>query len=160
MLPTYNRFRSAHRDTFSSMKKSSHAEQIGTKEERRDPHAPIAIVDDEESIRTALKSLLKSLGFRVEGFASAEDFLHSDHLRDTTCLILDVQMPGTGGLELQRQLAVADWRIPIIFISAHRDEAARAQALQAGAVDFLFKPFSEEALLTAVHAALAAAGCF
>jgi len=112
------------------------------------------IVDDDESVREALQSLLKSMGLRAEGFVSAEDFLHSAPLPDTTCLILDVRMPGMGGLELQRQLAADERRIPIIFITAHGDEDTRARALQAGAVDFLAKPFSEEALLTAVHVAL------
>lgn len=116
----------------------------------------ISIVDDDESIREAIKSLLRSVGFRVEGFASAEDFLSSEHVRDTACLILDVRMPRISGLELQRQLATANCRIPIIFITAHGNEEARAQALQAGAVDFLNKPFSEEALLNAIHLAVQA----
>ena len=114
----------------------------------------ISIVDDDESIREAIESLLRSVGFRVEGFASAEDFLRSEQLRDTACLILDVRMPGMSGLELQRQLATASSRIPIIFITAHGSEEARAQARQAGAVDFLNKPFSEEALLNAIHGAV------
>jgi FixJ family two-component response regulator len=115
--------------------------------------AIISIVDDDESVRDAVESLLKSLGFRVAVFASAEGFLHSGRLQDTACLILDMRMPGMNGLELQRQLAAAQWRIPIIFITAHDEEAARAQALQAGVVDCLRKPFSEEALLRAVRSA-------
>jgi len=133
---------------------SSREQQPKEAEGKRGPHPLIAIVDDDESVREALQSLLKSMGLRAEGFASAEDFLHSAPLPDTTCLILDVRMPGMGGLELQRQLAVAERRIPIIFITAHGDENARMQALRAGAVDFLAKPFSEEALLAAVHSAL------
>jgi FixJ family two-component response regulator len=114
----------------------------------------ISIVDDDESVREALRSLIKSVGFSAEIFASAEDFLNSSHLKDTACLILDVQMPGMGGLELQRQLASGDYPIPIIFITAHKNEEAQARALQAGAIDFLRKPFSEQALLDAVDAAL------
>jgi CheY-like chemotaxis protein len=114
----------------------------------------ISVVDDDESVREAIESLLKSVGFRTEVSASAEEFLHADHRQETRCLILDVRMPGMSGLELQRQLAAAGSRIPIIFITAHGDEEARAQALAAGAVDFLRKPFSEEALLGAVQATL------
>jgi FixJ family two-component response regulator len=114
----------------------------------------ISIVDDDESVREALRSLIKSVGLRAEIFASAEDFLNSSHLKDTVCLILDVQMPGMGGLELQRQLGSGNYLIPIIFISAHKNEEAQARALQAGAIDFLRKPFSEQALLSAVDAAL------
>jgi FixJ family two-component response regulator len=114
----------------------------------------VSIVDDDESVRVALTSLLRSVGFDVYVFARAEDFLHSDYRHDTACLILDVRMPGMSGLELQRQLAATDCRIPIIFITAHDDEATRAQALQSGAAAFLSKPFGEEALLTAVYAAL------
>jgi FixJ family two-component response regulator len=136
------------------MKRSSRGKRTKKKEGERGPHSLIAIVDDDEAVREALQSLLKSMGLRAEGFASAEEFLQSAHLPGTTCLILDVRMPGMGGLELQRQLAAAECRIPIIFITAHGDEDTRARALQAGAVDFLAKPFSEEALLTAVHLAL------
>jgi FixJ family two-component response regulator len=136
------------------MKKSSRGKRTKGKEGERGPQAFIAIVDDEESVREALQSLLKSMGFRAEGFASGEDFLQSALLPGTTCLILDVRMPGMGGLELQRQLAAQKRRIPIIFVTAHGDEDTRARALQAGAVDFLAKPFSEDALLTAVHSAL------
>ena len=114
----------------------------------------IAIVDDDDSLRKSLDNLLRSVGFRTQGFASAEAFLRSNHIPDTTCLILDVRMPGMSGLELQRQLGAANWHIPIIFISAHADDDARARALAAGAVDFLYKPFHEEALLTAIDTAL------
>jgi FixJ family two-component response regulator len=91
---------------------------------------------------------------RVAVLASAEEFLSSPHLEVTDCLILDVRMPGMNGLELQRQLSAANSRIPVIFITAHGDEEARAQALAAGAVAFLHKPFSEEALLSAIEIAL------
>jgi len=114
----------------------------------------ITIVDDDESVREALKSLIRSVGFKAEVFASGEEFLNSDRLRDTACLILDVQMPGISGLELQNRLAALQNRVPVVFITAHGNEEDRKRALQAGAVDFLRKPFSEEALLDAVHSAL------
>jgi FixJ family two-component response regulator len=114
----------------------------------------IAIVDDDDSLRKSLDNLLRSVGFRTQGFSSAEAFLSATQARDTACLILDVRMPGMSGLELQRQLGAASRRIPIIFITAHADDDARAQALAAGAVDFLYKPFREEELLNAIDAAL------
>jgi FixJ family two-component response regulator len=120
---------------------------------RRAADAFIVVVDDDESVRRALKRLLKSSNFRVEVFASARDFLDLLICAKTSCLILDVRMPGMDGLELQRQLA-ASHRIPIIFITGHGDEDTRERALRAGAVGFLAKPFSEEALLSAVHSAL------
>jgi FixJ family two-component response regulator len=115
----------------------------------------IAIVDDDQAIREAIESLLKSAGYGVELFASAEEFLNLGSRQETACLILDVRMPGMSGLELQSQLAAANCSIPIIFISAHSDERARARALKAGAIDFLQKPFSEESLLNAIDASLA-----
>jgi FixJ family two-component response regulator len=119
------------------------------------PRRPlISVVDDDESVREALESLLRSAGFKAEVFASAEQFLRSDRAREVDCLIVDVRMPGMNGLELQRQLAAGGSRVPIIFITAHGDELARAQALRAGVVAFLRKPFSEQALLNAVHAVL------
>ncbi|HXG64421.1 MAG TPA: response regulator [Blastocatellia bacterium] len=114
----------------------------------------ISIVDDDESVREAIESLIKSVGLNAQVFASAEEFLNSNHIEDTSCLILDMRMPGMSGLELQRRLAAGDYGIPIIFISAHSDDKIRAQALGAGAVDFLFKPFTEEALVYTVQAAL------
>jgi FixJ family two-component response regulator len=114
----------------------------------------IAVVDDDEAICEATESLIRSVGLRAAVFASAEDFLRSSQLQDIACVIVDVRMPGMSGLELQRQLATAHYAIPIIFITAHGDAEARAQALRAGAVDFLDKPFSAEVLLQAVQAAL------
>jgi FixJ family two-component response regulator len=114
----------------------------------------ISIVDDDQSVREATTSLLKSNGFRAEVFSSAEEFLGSRYLDETGCLILDVQMPGMNGLELQRRLAAENCKIPIIFISAHDNQDVRKQAMRAGAVDFLPKPFSEEALLGAIRLAL------
>ena len=114
----------------------------------------ISIVDDDESVREALKSLLKSVGFKAEAFASAEEFLSSGQLPGTICLILDVRMPGMSGVELQNRLTASHDGLPIVFISAHADEEGRARALEGGAVDFLQKPFSDEALLNAIEAAV------
>ena len=114
----------------------------------------IAVVDDDASMREALQRLLRLEGFRTAMFASAEDFLQAGQLQDTACLIVDVRMPRMSGLELQRQLAATHYPIPLIFITAHGDEATREQALRAGAVDFLYKPFRDEVLLRAIHTAL------
>jgi FixJ family two-component response regulator len=114
----------------------------------------ISIVDDDESVREALKSLIDSVGFRSEVFDSGEEFLKSPFVSQTDCLIADVRMPGMSGLELQDRLKAANSSIPIVFISAHDDREARAQGLRAGAVDFLQKPFSEDSLLGAITACL------
>lgn len=114
----------------------------------------ISIVDDDDSLRISLDNLIRSVGFRAQGFPSAEALLSSNQLHDTACLILDVRLPGMNGLELQRRIAAANWRIPIIFITSHADGDARARALEAGAVDYLYKPFREEELLNAIDAAL------
>ena len=114
----------------------------------------IAVVDDDEAIREAIQSLLRSVGLRAAVFASAEDFWHAGQLQATDCLIVDVRMPRMSGLELQRQLAAANYSMPIIFITAHGDDEARALALRAGAVAFLDKPFSDEVLLRAVQSVL------
>jgi FixJ family two-component response regulator len=114
----------------------------------------ISVVDDDESVRESLSGLIRSVGFGVMVFASAEEFLSSNRLPDTDCLILDVRMPGMSGIDLQRQLAATHTSIPVIFITAHGDEEARVRALNGGAVDYLLKPFSEEALLKAIDTAL------
>jgi FixJ family two-component response regulator len=114
----------------------------------------ISIVDDDQSVRQSLASLLRSVGFAVRAFGSAEDFLKAGQPGATGCLLLDLRMPGMSGLELQQQLAAAGVRVPIVFLTAHGDEEARARALRAGAVAFLTKPFSENALLDAVRVAL------
>ena len=116
--------------------------------------ALISIVDDDESVRDALWGFLRSVGFTVNVFASAEEFLNSDQLSKADCLILDVRMPGMSGIELHRQLVSSYCKIPVIFITAYEDEGMRTQALSGGAGAFLIKPFSEEALLNAIHAAL------
>ena len=114
----------------------------------------IAIVDDDDSVRSALQGLMKSVGLPARAFASAEEFLDSGEQRDTGCLIADIRMPGMSGLELQATLNADDCRIPIIFITAHGDEKMRMQALRAGAVEFVAKPFDDEALVASVRAAL------
>ena len=114
----------------------------------------VTVVDDDESVRDALKAFMQSVGFAAAIFSSAEDFLGSDILHKTSCLIVDVQMSVMTGLELQRHLSDNRSRIPMIFITARDDPAVRAQALKAGAVDFLNKPFAADRLLAAVHAAL------
>jgi FixJ family two-component response regulator len=114
----------------------------------------ISIVDDDESLRNALDDLVRSAGFRTQGFPSAEAFLSSPHARDTACLLLDVRMPGMNGLDLQRKIVAANWQIPIIFITSHADDDARARALEAGAVGFLYKPFRDDELLNAMEAVL------
>jgi FixJ family two-component response regulator len=114
----------------------------------------IAIVDDDGSMRSALQGLLKAVGLSSQAFESAEDFLGSDHHRKTACLIADIRMPGMSGLELQARLNAEHCRIPTIFITAHGDEEMRLQALRAGAVEFLLKPFDDEVLVESVRAAL------
>jgi len=114
----------------------------------------ISVVEDDESVREAIYDLMDCLGLRTELFGSAEDFLNSAGLRDTTCLIVDVRMPGMSGLELQSHLNATGFRIPIIFMSAHDDGEAESRALGAGAIDFLKKPFSEDALLRAIRVSL------
>ncbi len=114
----------------------------------------ISVVDNDDSVRESLHGLIRSVGFAVQVFASAEEFLRSDHLHQTHCLILDVRMPGMNGFELQRELIATHSEIPVIFITAHGNETARMQALKNGAVDYLCKPFSEEALLNAIRSTL------
>jgi len=115
----------------------------------------VAIVDDDASVRDALQGLMKSVGLPARTFASAEEFLESREQRRTGCLIADIHMPGMSGLELQATLNAADCRIPTIFITAHVDENMRRRALSAGAMEFVFKPFDDEALIASVQAAMA-----
>ena len=114
----------------------------------------ISIVDDDESVRKAIKRLLESFDLNAEDFASAEEYLISGRCEDSACLILDVRLPGMSGLELQNQLAASNCRVPIIFISGHDDGTVEAQALKAGAIDFLEKPFSEKALFDVIKSLL------
>ena len=114
----------------------------------------ISIVDDDESIRRTTTFLIESFGFPAASFESAEKFLKSGQLHDTSCLIVDVQMPGMSGLELQSELAAAGYDIPIVFMTAYENKVSRQQAMQAGAVAFLAKPFGDEQLLQTVRLAL------
>ena len=114
----------------------------------------IGIVDDDESVRMAIRSLLRSLGFKVETFGSAEDLLRSARLDDIACLIVDLRLSGMSGVDLQRQLLAAKRELPMIVISAHDDPVAQRQALTAGALAFLRKPFSERALIDAIRSGL------
>jgi FixJ family two-component response regulator len=114
----------------------------------------ISLVDDDESVRRSTTLLIESFGFHAAAFESAESFLKSGQMQETACLIVDLQMPGMNGLELQSHLATAGYKIPIIFITAYDNKESRKQALQAGAVAFLGKPFSDELLLRALRAAL------
>jgi len=118
------------------------------------PAPLISIVDDDDSLRLSLTSLIRSVGFQALSFASAEAFLSSTQARDSQCLIVDVRMPGMNGLELQRHIVAANWRLPIIFITSHVDDNVRAAALEAGAEAFLYKPFRGDELLNAMEAAL------
>lgn len=114
----------------------------------------VAVVDDDESVRESLPDLLGELGFRSTVFSSAEEFLVSESLGQTNCLVLDIAMPGMTGFDLQKELKVRGQSIPIIFITAQKDDAVRTRALKQGAVGFLSKPFSDTALLSALNAAL------
>ena len=114
----------------------------------------VCVVDDDSLIRDSTRRLIRSFGFRAETFASAEEFNSSDCLEKTACLILDVELRGMSGLELQRQLMSANVHTPVRFITAYQDDDSRKQALEAGAVAFLSKPFEQEELLEAIDVAL------
>jgi FixJ family two-component response regulator len=114
----------------------------------------VAIVDDDRSVQSALKDLMESAGLSARCFGSAEEFLESDQRNQTASLVADIRMPGMSGLELQAKLKAEGSRIPIIFITAHGDAKMKMQAMKAGAVEFLSKPFDDEVLLEKVRAAL------
>lgn len=114
----------------------------------------ISVVDDDASVRKTTKLLIESFGYRAVVFESAETFLKSGQLNDTSCLVVDVQMPGMNGLQLQSHLASEGWSIPIIFISAYGNKESRRQAMQGGAIAFLDKPFRDEQLLKGIRSAL------
>lgn len=118
----------------------------------------VSIVDDDESVRESLPDLINEFGYAARAFSSAEEFLASDALDQTMCLVLDIAMPGMTGLDLQRELSQRGRRIPTVFITANRDEAVRSKVLARGAVECLYKPFSDTALLAALHAALPGTG--
>lgn len=117
----------------------------------------LSVVDDDESVRESLPDLIREFGFAARAFSSAEEFLSSGYVDETRCLLLDINMPGIGGPELDLELERVGKAIPIIFISGQRDEAVRDRLLKKGAVDFLLKPFSDTALLAAIKKALQAA---
>jgi FixJ family two-component response regulator len=117
-------------------------------------HALVTVIDDDESVRESVPDLLREFGFAADAFASAEAFLASDRVGQTGCLLLDIAMPGMTGPELQQELRRREREIPIIFITGRADEAIRTLMLDQGAVDCLFKPFTDTALLTALRAAL------
>ncbi len=132
------------------------AQNLRSAETTSQPPRRISIVDDDTSIREALKSLMRSVRFDVETFASAEEFLASERLNDTTCLVLDVTLPGMSGFDLQHQLNIEGRDIPIVFITAHSDEASRQRALKGGAIDFLSKPVRRDMLFKAIQSAIEA----
>ena len=116
----------------------------------------VSVVDDDESVRESLPDLVREFGFTAQAFSSAEEFLASDYIDQTKCLILDIGMPGMSGPDLQKELRLRGQRIPIVFITAHKNETVRPRLLAEGAVECLFKPFSDTALLDALNAALRA----
>ncbi|MFT5702624.1 MAG: FixJ family two-component response regulator [Desulforhopalus sp.] len=118
-------------------------------------NATIFVVDDDTSVRTALKRLIRSLGFTVETFDSAQAFLEQEAYDGPACLILDIRMPGTSGIELQEKLAEAGVQIPIIFITGHGNIQMSVNAMKAGALDFIEKPFEDQKLIDAIHTAIA-----
>ena len=119
-----------------------------------DPRPLISVVDDDESVRESLPDLLREFGFEAQTFSSAEEFLASESVTDTNCLVLDVAMPGMSGPDLQRELKTREQLIPIVFITAQRDATVRPRLIAQGAVDCLFKPFEPTDLLQALNIAL------
>ena len=120
-----------------------------------DPRPLISVVDDDESVRESLPDLLREFGFEAQTFSSAEEFLASEAIDDTNCLLLDVAMPGMTGPDLQRELKLREQSIPIVFITAQRDATVRPRLIAEGAVECLFKPFEPADLLQALNTALA-----
>jgi FixJ family two-component response regulator len=139
-------------DVFHSM---SHYFVMESLKERSGNGLPLlSVVDDDESMRESLPELIKEFGFAAQAFSSAEDFLSSGSVDETSCLILDIAMPGMSGPELHQELKRRGEKIPVIFITGQRDEVIRARALEQGAAGFLIKPFSDAALLAAIKTAL------
>jgi len=132
--------------------REAHSCVMELRQGRRAAERPlVSVVDDDESVRESLPDLLGEFGFAARAFSSAEEFLASDCVDQTRCLILDVAMPGMSGPELQRELKLRRREIPIVFITAQREETVRRQVLEQGAVECLFKPFSDTALLRAIN---------
>jgi FixJ family two-component response regulator len=133
----------------------AHARVMGSRKPRSATERPLlSVVDDDESVRESLPDLLREFGFDARAFASAPDFLSSDYVDATRCLILDIAMPGMTGLDLQQELKRRGQVIPIIFITGQTEERIRKQAFKQGAVEFLYKPFTDTAVLDAINAAL------
>jgi FixJ family two-component response regulator len=147
-------FRSVVEDSYQSMIAPPPAEEYLATMAIQTKAKMVAIVDDDELMRSALQGMLKSVGLPSQAFASADEFLKSGQQQQTACLIADIRMPGLSGLELQVKLNAEHCRIPTIFITAHGDTKMRMQALRAGAVEFLAKPFDDEILIESVRAAL------
>lgn len=120
------------------------------------PTSVISIVDDDQSVREGIADLIRSLGYVVATFASAEEYLHSDYVHDTSCLVTDVQMSGMTGVDLQEQLIADGYKIRIIFMTAYHNEKMRARAMKTGAIGFLHKPFRDECLIACLNKALQA----
>jgi FixJ family two-component response regulator len=135
---------------------ASDSSSCGFIEDRQLPDVPIiSIIDDDDSMRCAMKSLVTSLGLRVHTFRSAEEFLHSPRVDDTSCLITDLQMPGLSGVELQSLLLAQARHMPIILVTAFPEERMRNRAMQAGALGFLSKPFESQTLIKLIEKAIA-----
>jgi FixJ family two-component response regulator len=134
----------------------SHAKHMNTRHRSAVDRLLVAVVDDDESIRESLPDLLRELGYASRSFSSAREFLISETMARTNCLLLDIAMPGMTGLDLQQELNSRGERIPIIFITAQKDDALRSRAFEHGAVGFLLKPFSDTDLLAALTKALGA----
>src|SRR5215470_7249869 len=132
----------------------SHCLVMGLRERSAAGRPLLSVIDDDESIRESLPDLLKEFGFDARAFSSAREFLSSDYLDASRCLILDVAMPGMTGLDLQQELKRRAQEIPIIFITGQKEDGIRKQAFKQGAVQFLYKPFSDAAVLDAINAAL------
>lgn len=153
MISAENQYQS----TIDAPHGEAHPSVMHSQDERSAIERPlVSIVDDDESVRESLPDLLREFGFAARAFSSADGFLSSDCIDETRCLILDIAMPGMSGPELQHELKLRRRAIPIVFITARRDETIRPRVLEQGAVECLFKPFSDTALLDAVNAALQA----
>jgi FixJ family two-component response regulator len=147
--------RNQYQSLMDALPREAHSCLMELRHERRAAELRlVSVVDDDESVRESLPDLLGEFGFAARAFSSAEEFLASDCLEQTRCLILDVAMPGMSGPELQQELRLRRQEIPIVFITAQREETVRPQVLEQGAIECLFKPFSDTALLDAVNLAL------
>ena len=148
-------WRSQYQSTMDAPHRVEHTEVMERHQKgRASERALISVVDDDESVRESLPDLLKEFGFEPNAFSSAAEFLSSDSVNQTECLILDIAMPNMSGFDLQRELQLRGQKIPIIFITAQTDGAVRARAIEQGAVSVLLKPFNEKDLLAAVETAL------